>query len=98
MEATPADTVKTAIDQALSISDPAQRARAITDLIKAVEDDPRLASARKDDLTKLRETLTLREVHEQTGLSIPRIDQIVKSRTTGRRAKRAAEPEQPEAP
>ncbi|MEV5941296.1 GIY-YIG nuclease family protein [Streptomyces sp. NPDC051994] len=29
---------------------------------------------------------------------IPRIDQIVKGRTTGRRAKKAAEPEQPEAP
>jgi hypothetical protein len=98
MNPTPADAVKTAINQALSIGDPAERARTITDLIKAVEDDPRLARARKEDLTKLRKNLTLREVHEQTGLSIPRIDQIVKGRTTGRRAKKAGEQEQPEAP
>lgn len=98
MELTPADAVKTAIEQALAIQDAAPRARTITDILKAVEDDPRLASARKDDLTTLRETLTLREVSEQTGLSIPRIDQIVKGRTTGRRAKKAAEQEQPEAP
>ncbi|MEV6548037.1 hypothetical protein AB0M57_04915 [Streptomyces sp. NPDC051597] len=98
MEATPADTVKTAIEQALAISAPAERARIITDILKAVEDDPRLASTRKADLTELRETLTLREVSGQIGLSIPRIDQIVKGRTTGRRARKATEREQPEAP
>ncbi|MFD9561560.1 hypothetical protein [Streptomyces sp. NPDC059994] len=98
MELTPVATVKAAIDQALAITDPAGRARTITGIIKAVEDDPRLKAARKDDLTKLRETLTLREVSEQTDLSVPRVDQIVKGRTTGRRTKRAPAPEQPEAP
>jgi hypothetical protein len=94
METNPAQLAKAAIGQALAMADPAQRARAITDILKAVEDDKRLKDTRAADLRTLRETLTLREVSEQVGLSIGRVDQIVKGTVTGRRAKGAATKEQ----
>jgi gamma-glutamyl phosphate reductase len=87
MTTTPADAVRAAAEQALAMTDPAQRCRAITDILKAVEDDKRLTHARETDLRTLRETLTLREISEQVGLSIGRIDQIVKRTVTGRRTK-----------
>lgn len=85
MEPTPADTVKTAIEraltQALASDDPVHRIRAITAILDAVKDcGPDLKAARQADVLKLRKTLTLREVGEQTGLSVPRIDQIAKGK------------------
>lgn|SRR5690349_19817585 len=99
MEPTPADTVKTAIQQALTQAlandDPVHRIRAITAILDAIKDcGPMLKDPREADVLKLRETLTLREVSERTGLSIPRIDQIAKAG----RAKKAAEREQSGAP
>jgi DNA-directed RNA polymerase sigma subunit (sigma70/sigma32) len=84
MDTNAADLVKTAIDQALAIDRPAERARVITEILKAV-DDAKLVAVRKADILKLRETQTLREVAEHVGLSIGRIDQIATGRTTGRR-------------
>lgn len=95
METTPADAVRAAVEQALAITDPIRRCRAITDILKAVDDDNRLTRTRETDLRTLRETHTLREISEQVGLSIGRIDQIVKGTRTGRRAKDAAAEEQP---
>lgn len=85
MDITPVDLAKEAIERALAITDPAVRARAITDIIKAVEDDHRLKAAREEDVRALRQTLTLREVSEKVGLSIGRVDQIAKGTVTGRR-------------
>ncbi|MFD8545693.1 hypothetical protein [Streptomyces sp. NPDC059649] len=87
MDITPVGLAKEAIERALAITEPAVRARAITDIIKAVEDDARLKSTRKADVLLLRETLTLREVSEKVGLSIGRVDQIAKGTVTGRRSK-----------
>ncbi|WP_405673186.1 hypothetical protein [Streptomyces sp. NBC_01530] len=91
METNPAALATAAVDQALALTDPAERARAITDILKTIEDDKRLKHTRATDLRTLRETLTLREVSEQVDLSVGRIDQIVKGIVTGRRARRAAE-------
>lgn len=85
MDITPVDLAKEAIEQALAMNDPAMRARAITGIIKAVEDDARLKAAREEDVRALRQTLTLREVSEKVGLSIGRVDQIAKGTVTGRR-------------
>lgn len=86
METTPADTVKAAVEQALAITDPAQRGRIITEIIAAVEKDPRLTEAREADVRALYETRTLGEVGELVKLSVPRVHQIVTGSTTGRRA------------
>lgn len=81
METTPADLVKTAVDQALTLDDPAQRARAITAVLGVIKNaNPELKATRQADVLKLRETLTLREVAEQIGSSIPRVDQIAKGK------------------
>lgn len=99
METTPADTVKAAVEQALAMTDPAQRGRTITEIIAAVEKDPRLKEAREADVHKLYETRTLGEVGELVKLSVPRVHQIVTGSTTGRRAarKRATAQAEPEA-
>lgn len=85
MEPTPADTVKTAIEQALTQAlasdDPVRRIRAITAILDTIKDcGPMLKAPREADVLKLREAMTLREVSEQTGLSIPRVDQIAKGK------------------
>lgn len=85
METTPADAVKAAVEQALAMTDPAQRGRTITEIIAAVEKDSRLTAAREADVRALYETRTLKEVGELVKLSLPRIHQIVTGRTTGRR-------------
>jgi hypothetical protein len=94
MEMNPADLAKAAIEQALAMTNPAERARTITDIIKAVEDDKRLPETRADDLRTMRQTLVLREISEQVGLSIGRVDQIIKGTVTGRRAKGTVTKEQ----
>lgn len=100
METTPADAVKAAVEQALAMTDPAERGRTITEIIAAVEKEPRLTEAREADVRKLYETRTLKEVGELVKLSLPRVHQIVTGRTTGRRAakKQAAGQGNPEAP
>lgn len=81
MATTPADLVKTAVDQALDINDPAQRARAITGILGVIKNaNATLKTTRQADVLKLRETLTLREVADQIGSSIPRVDQIAKGK------------------
>lgn len=89
MATNPEDLVETAIQQALALDDPALRARTITRIIKAVEDEPRLKQTREADVRKLRGTRTLKEVAELVELSIGRVDQIAKGTITGRRAKTA---------
>lgn len=93
MTTDPDDLVKQAIKQALAISDPALRGRTITRIIKAVEDDKRLAEARQTDVIELRQTRTLKEVSELVELSIGRIDQIAKGTVTGRRAGARRQPD-----
>ena len=76
-----ADLVKDAITRALALSDPAERARAITGILGVVKAaNPELKATRQADVLKLRETLTLREVAEGIGTSIPRVDQIAKGK------------------
>jgi hypothetical protein len=82
----PDELVKQAVEQALSLDDPALRARTITRILKAVEDDKRLTEARQIDVVELRQTRTLKEVSELVELSIGRVDQIAKGTVTGRRA------------
>lgn len=89
MATNPEDLVETAIQQALTIGDPAVRARTITRIIKAVEDEPLLKKTREADVRQLRGTRTLKEVAELVELSIGRVDQIAKGTITGRRAKAA---------
>jgi DNA-directed RNA polymerase specialized sigma subunit len=81
--------VTAAIEQALAIDNPALRARTITRIIKAIEDDPRPKEARAVDVRELRKDRTLKEVAELVELSIGRVDQIAKGTITGRRAKAA---------
>lgn len=92
MATNPEDLIKTAIQQALTLDDPALRARTITRIIKAVEDEPRLKQTREVDVRQLRSSRTLKEVAELVELSIGRVDQIAKGTVTGRRA-RKPEPE-----
>ena len=88
MEPTPNDLVKTAIEQALAIDEPALRARTITRILKAVEDDPRLKRAREADVRELRQTRTGKEVSDLVELSVGRISHIVNGTVTGRRSNR----------
>lgn len=90
MATDPDGTVKQAVEQALTISDPALRGRTITRILKAVEDDPRLKQAREADIRELRQDKTLKEVAELVELSIGRVDQIAKGTVTGRRAKKTS--------
>ena len=90
MTTDPDALVTAAIEQALAIDDPALRARTITRILKAIEDEPRLKRTRETDVRQLRETRTLKDVAELVELSIGRIDQIAKGTVTGRRAKDAA--------
>lgn len=89
MTTDPDALVTVAIEQALAIDDPALRARTITRIIKAVEDEPRLKKTRETDVRELRQDHTLKEVAELVELSIGRVDQIAKGTITGRRAKSA---------
>jgi DNA-directed RNA polymerase sigma subunit (sigma70/sigma32) len=103
MEPTPAELTQTAVDHALGLDDPAQRAHAITGILDVIKTaSPQLQATRRADVIALRETLTLREVGEKIGLSIGRIDQIAKGTTTGRRVKPKAEappgPAEPDSP
>ncbi|MFE9769500.1 hypothetical protein ACFYPC_34115 [Streptomyces sp. NPDC005808] len=88
MEPTPNDLVRAAIEHALAIDDPALRARTITRILKAVEDDPRLKEAREADVRELRRTRTGKEVSELVELSVGRISHIVNGTITGRRSKK----------
>lgn len=90
MDTDPATLAKQAAEQALTINDPAQRTRAITGILKAIE-DANLVNVRKTDLHTLRETLSFRAIRDQTGMSLSRIEQIVNERTTGRRKKKASD-------
>jgi hypothetical protein len=89
MTTDPDALVTAAIEQALAIDDPALRARTITRILKAIEDEPRLKRTREADVRQLRETRTLKDVAELVELSIGRVDQIAKGTITGRRAKTA---------
>lgn len=81
MDPTPAELITTTIDQALAIEDPVDRFRATTELLDAVHERRLdLKAARQADVLKLRETLTLREVGHQFGLSTGRVDQIAKGK------------------
>jgi hypothetical protein len=88
METTPDDLVKAAIEHAIAIDNPAQRARTITRILKAVEDDPRLKRAREADVRELRQTRTGKEVSDLVELSVGRISHIVNGTITGRRSKK----------
>lgn len=88
--ADPITLVDTAVRQALAITEPTERARIISRLFAAI-DAPELKRAREADIRALRKTHTLAALHEMTGLSISRIDQIATGRVTGRRAPRASE-------
>lgn len=78
---TPISPVEAAIDRVLAIGDPAARAHAITAILDVLKErGPELKAARQKDVLELRESLTLREVGEQIGLSIPRVDQIAKGK------------------
>jgi DNA-directed RNA polymerase sigma subunit (sigma70/sigma32) len=93
MDPTPAELTQAAVDSALAIDEPAARARAITGILDVIQTaSPELQAARRADIVKLREDHTLREVGEQVGLSIGRVDQIAKGTTTGRRVKAEAKP------
>ncbi|QIB49488.1 hypothetical protein [Streptomyces aureoverticillatus] len=87
METSPDDLARAAIEQALAIKDPALRARTITRILKAVEDDPRLKQAREADVRELRQTRTGKEVSGLVELSVGRISHIVNGTVTGRRSK-----------
>lgn len=81
MDPTPAGAVQDAIEAALAIEDPEHRAREVSDVLGAVQKaNKRLKETRRADILLLRETKTLREVADLTGLSIPRIDQIAKGK------------------
>lgn len=89
MDPTPADTAQQAIEQAASLTDPAERARAITAILKAV-DGANLRNLRQEDLRKLYPEQNYREIGEQVGLTTGRVEQIIKGRITGRRRSAAA--------
>jgi len=81
MDPTPVDAANAAIDAAIAISDPAERALAVTGLLDAVHERRfELRAARESAVLELRETRKLREVAELLGLSIPRVDQIAKGK------------------
>jgi serine kinase of HPr protein (carbohydrate metabolism regulator) len=81
MDPTPVDAANAAIDAAIAISDPAERALAVTGLLDAVHERRfELRAARESAVLELRETRKLREVAELLSLSIPRVDQIAKGK------------------
>lgn len=87
MEPTPAELTHTAIAQVTALNDPEQRARNITEILKAVE-DASLRDLRQQDLRALRDQPqppTFKEIGEKVGLTTGRVEQIVKGRITGRR-------------
>lgn len=87
MKQTPADAAKAAIEQAAALTDPIERARNITAILKTVE-GAELGDLRQEDLRALREQPqppTFKEIGAQVGLTIGRVEQIVKGRVTGRR-------------
>lgn len=85
MEPTPAELTHTAIAQVTALNDPEDRARNITQILKAVE-DAKLRDLRQEDLRALRDKpLTYKEIGEQVGLTTGRVEQIIKGRVTGRR-------------
>jgi hypothetical protein len=61
--------------------DPAQRARAATDLLRVLADvQQEIKDIRRADVVELRKTLKLREVAELLDMSTARVDQIAKGR------------------
>ncbi|MDR3081350.1 MAG: hypothetical protein LBV60_10580 [Streptomyces sp.] len=81
MNRLPDDLVKIAVEQALAIEGPADRARAITGILDVIKErGPELKAVRRSDVLVLRKTLTLREVGGLLDLSIPRVDQIAKGK------------------
>ena len=81
MDPTPVDAANAAIDAAIALSDPVERALAVTGLLDALHERRfELRAARESAVLELRETRKLREVAELLGLSIPRVDQIAKGK------------------
>ena len=78
---TPGDLVRTAIDQALALDDPADRARAISDILGTVKNaNAELKTTRRADVLALRATRTLREIAEMLDMTTGRVDQIAKGK------------------
>lgn len=88
MTTDPDEIVKQAIEQTLTIDDPAMRARTITRILKLIEDDKRLKEVRAADVIELRQTRTGQEVADLVELSVGRISHLVNGTVTGRRAKK----------
>ncbi|MFE0101136.1 sigma factor-like helix-turn-helix DNA-binding protein [Streptomyces sp. NPDC059009] len=82
MDQTPGAAVRAAVDQALAMGDPAERAFAITEILAVIQDrQGELKGARQADVRTLRETLTLEEVGERIGVSTGRVSHIMTGRT-----------------
>ncbi|AQW55266.1 hypothetical protein ACIQPP_05450 [Streptomyces violaceusniger] len=81
-EQSPGDLFRAAAERALDErASPMDRARMISELLKAVDEaQPLLTSTRRADVQHLRKSLTLAKVSEGTGLSISRVDQIAKGK------------------
>lgn len=70
-----------AVEAALEITDPIDRARAITGLLEAVQKaSVTLKRARQQDVLTLKEGRTFKEVGELIGVGAARADQIAKGR------------------
>lgn len=78
----PVQQFQAAADRALDPAlPPAERAARITALLKAVDDRrAELAEARRTDVRELRQSMTLAQVGDAIGLSVPRVDQIAKGK------------------
>ncbi|MGH3375963.1 MAG: hypothetical protein ACRDP6_14590 [Actinoallomurus sp.] len=76
-----ADRQKTLIDEALTLTDPAERACALSDILGTVKDaNAEMKATRQRDVLELRDTRTLAVIAELLGMSIGRVDQIAKGK------------------
>jgi hypothetical protein len=82
MDTTPADRVRAAIADARTLTDPAERARIITEVLDVIADTaPALRADRQADVIVLRSRpMTFAAIGDLIGVTRGRVEQITKGR------------------
>lgn len=81
MDTTLADRVKAAIDAALAITDPTDRARELTAIHSVITDyGPKIRETRRQDVLTLKDTMTYQAIGDVLGMTRGRAEQIAKGR------------------
>lgn len=81
MDTTLADRVKAAIDEALAISSPAERARELTQIYGVITNvAPHIRQVRRQDVLTMKATMTYKDIGETLGMTRGRAEQIAKGK------------------